>query len=268
VSVDRQQVDRQQAEEGVRSASSPSRVAAQVFVEDLEALLLQKEDVHHLASVLRLRDGEMVIAGDGRGGLRSCAVAAVRGPSSARGGATIALRPIGPVTHTVRDSPQITIGFALTKGDRPEWTVQKLTELGVDTLVPMITERTVTRPTPAAARQRVERLRRVAREAAMQSRRLWLPDVEMITDLAAVIATKRETLPCIATPGGATPSLAEPFVLVGPEGGFSERELEPLGPRHLTIGLGNLTLRSETAAVTAAVLLGSLRSGLVHGATD
>jgi 16S rRNA (uracil1498-N3)-methyltransferase len=255
--------EREQTDGNPAGATSSARVAAQVFVEDLEALLLSQEDMHHLAGVLRLRDGEVVIAGDGQGNWRHCAVAATTGPTTGRGGATIELRPIGPLSHTVRGAPEITICFSLTKGDRPEWTVQKLTELGVDTLVPMISERTVARPAPAAAQQRLERLRRVAREAAMQSRRRWLPQVEMITELATIIGTKRDTPPCVAAAGGAPPCLGHPFVIVGPEGGFSERDLESLGPSPPTIGLGDLTLRSETAAVTAGALLVALRSGLV-----
>jgi 16S rRNA (uracil1498-N3)-methyltransferase len=255
--------ERQQAGAGATGPPATARVAAQVFVEDLETLLLDPEDVHHLASVLRLRDGEVVVACDGAGGWRHCAVAAAERQAARRGGDAIALRPIAPVSHAGRDTPGITICFAFTKGDRPEWTVQKLTELGVDTLVPMVTERTVARPAPAAARQRLARLRRVAREAAMQSRRPWLPQVEAITDLATVVGSVSQTPPCVATAGGAPPSLAQPFVVVGPEGGFSVRDLEVLGPSHPTIGLGKLTLRSETAAVVAGALLVALRSGLV-----
>jgi 16S rRNA (uracil1498-N3)-methyltransferase len=221
--------------------------------------------------VLRLRDGEVVIAADGRGLWRHCAAAATEVPATGRRGSALALRPIGPVNRAVRETPEITICFALTKGDRPEWTAQKLTELGVDNLVPVITERTVVRPAGAGAQQRLERLRRVAREAAMQSRRPWLPHVEAITELATMLSTlstRRQAPPCVATAGGAPPSLARPFVVVGPEGGFSERDLEPLGPRPDTIGLGGLTLRSETAAVTAGALLASLRSGLVGAVNE
>ena len=74
--------------------------------------------------------------------------------------------------------PGLTVAFAPTKGERPEWVVQKLTELGVDRIVPLISERSVVRWAGERGAGAVERLRRVAREAAAQSRRVWLPDVE------------------------------------------------------------------------------------------
>ncbi len=71
----------------------------------------------------------------------------------------------------------LTVGFALVKGERPELIVQKLTELGIDRIVPFVAERSVVRWDGDRAAGHVERLRRVAREAAMQSRRCWLPEV-------------------------------------------------------------------------------------------
>ncbi len=72
----------------------------------------------------------------------------------------------------------MTVAFSPVKGDRPEWAVQKLTELGVDRIVPLVAARSVVRWTGDRGAAVVERWRRVAREAAMQSRRAWLPAVE------------------------------------------------------------------------------------------
>ena len=69
------------------------------------------------------------------------------------------------------------MAFAPVKGERPEWVVQKLTELGIDRIVPLRTERSVVRWTGERGQATVERLRRVAREAAAQCRRVWLPEV-------------------------------------------------------------------------------------------
>ena len=80
--------------------------------------------------------------------------------------------------------PGLTVAFAPTKGERPEWVVQKLTELGVDRIVPLISERSVIRWAGERGTGAVERLRRVAREAAAQSRRVWLPDVGAVTKFA------------------------------------------------------------------------------------
>ena len=69
------------------------------------------------------------------------------------------------------------MAFAPVKGERPEWVVQKLTELGIDRIVPLLSERGVVRWTGERGKATVERLRRVAREAAAQCRRVWLPEV-------------------------------------------------------------------------------------------
>ena len=73
--------------------------------------------------------------------------------------------------------PALTVVFAPTKGERPEWVVQKLTELGIDRIVPLRSERSVVRWSGQRGQATAERLRRVAREAAAQCRRVWLPEV-------------------------------------------------------------------------------------------
>ena len=220
-----------------------------VFVDDLEAPALDDADRHHLERVLRTRPGEEVTVSDGQGGWRRCTLAA--------GGA---LHPQSAIEHRERPAPPITIAFALTKGDKPELTVQKLTELGVDRVVPFVAARSVVRWDEVRAARHVDRLRRVAREAAMQSRRAHLPVVEEVADFAFVAALPGAVL---ADAGGAPPSLDHPVVLVGPEGGWSDDERASTLAH---VGLGEHVLRSETAAITAAALLAALRSGRVqHG---
>jgi 16S rRNA (uracil1498-N3)-methyltransferase len=222
---------------------------AHVFVADLDDPKLDDVDRHHLERVLRLRAGEEVTASDGRGGWRRCMFEA--------GGA---LRPNGEVEQRPRPAPLITIAFALTKGDKPELTVQKLTELGVDRIVPFVAARSVVRWDVDRAARQVERLRRVAREAAMQCRRAHLPEVADVADFATVAQLPGAVL---ADAGGRPPALATPVVLVGPEGGWSDEE-RAAGPA--PVGLGDHVLRAETAAITAAALWTALRSGRVQHA--
>ena len=101
----------------------------------------------------------------------------------------------------------------------------------------------------ARAGRQCERLRRVAREAAMQSRRVWLPDLMEVAPFGEVI----KTISCaIAEPdGGALPPGVD-AVLIGPEGGFTEGELDSVDTR---VSLSTNVLRVETAALTAAILL-------------
>lgn len=224
------------------------RVAAHLFVADLERPEVADEDRHHLERVLRLRPGETMTVSDGRGGHRRCLL-----------GAGLSLQPTAEVVWTPAPAPALSVGFALVKGERPEWTVQKLTECGIDRIVPFVGARSVVRWEPERADRHLARLRRIAREAAMQSRRVWLPAVEPVSDVATLAAAEGAIV-AIADPDGDAPGLARPFVLVGPEGGWSddERKTAPA-----TVRLGPHVLRTETAAVAAGVLLSALRARLV-----
>ena len=226
---------------------------AHVFVADVEAPVLGDDDRHHLERVLRLRVGEEVTVSDGRGALRACTFA---------GGPDGALEVAGDVVRTPAPTPSLAVGFALVKGEKPEWIVQKLTECGVDRIVPFVAERSVVRWDEAKAARNLERLRRVAHEASMQSRRVWLPSVEPVRPFSAVVGGS-----WLADGGAAAgPTLdggaAEVTVLVGPEGGWSEAERAAADGRF--VRFGPTVLRAETAAVAAGVLLSALRSGAVR----
>lgn len=225
---------------GVRQSPRLPALAAHVFVEDIAAPVLGADDAHHLLRVLRLRDGERLTAGDGRGAWRECVVA------------DGSVAPDGEVQHVAQPAPSLTVGFALTKGDKPELTVQKLTELGIDRIVPIAAARSVVQWDPAKAARNVERLRAVAHAAAMQSRRAWLPEVADVTTLSELAPQGA----ALAHPDGDPLTLATPSVLIGPEGGWDDAELAQI-PSH--VDLGTTTLRAETAALAAGVLLAALR---------
>jgi 16S rRNA (uracil1498-N3)-methyltransferase len=215
-----------------------------VFVDGLygDSIALDAADEHHLRRVLRVRPGELVSACDGRGGWRWCTLVAD------------GLEPTAEVVLTAAPQPAISVAFALVKGDRPEWIVQKLTELGIDRIVPFESARTVVRwrGTPRHDHH-VERLRKVAREAAMQSRRLFLPEVATVRAAAEVLADPAMT---VAEPGGERPTAAITAIAIGPEGGFTAEELALANHR---IALPGGVLRTETAAIAAGVVLAGVR---------
>ena len=223
--------------------------AAHAFVADLLAPVLDDDDAYHLGRVLRLRPGQAVTVSDGAGQWRPCAWRAGGG-----------LEPTGPVAVVAAVEPAVTVAFALTKGERPEWVVQKLTEVGVDRIVPFRAERSVVHWDGAKAGAHVARWRRIARAAAMQSRRAYLPEIVEVGDFAASVATLGDRA-SLAEAGGGPVSLARPAVLVGPEGGWTEAERAAGGP---TVGLGPTVLRAETAAVVAGALLCALRDGTIR----
>jgi 16S rRNA (uracil1498-N3)-methyltransferase len=225
--------------------SRPGGTAPHVVVADVAAPVLGEADRHHLDRVRRLRVGDLVSVTDGAGRWRWC-----------RFGDSI--EAAGDVRVDPTPSPPITVAFALVKGERPELVVQKLTELGVDRIVPFLAERSVVRWEPDKAARNLERLRRVVLEAAMQSRRTWLPEL-------AEVATFDEVCSLPGAAGadldGGPPSLERPVLLVGPEGGWSPVERAALPG---AVGLGPTVLRAETAAITGAALLCALRSGVVE----
>lgn len=232
------------------AAVTPVTARAHAFVDDLAAPELSTDDHHHLARVLRLEPGSLVTVGDGAGRWRA---------GRLTGDATVEIA--GDVRADAPLRPPITVAFALVKADRPELTVQKLTEVGVDRIVPFVAERSVVRWDAAKVARQAGRFAEIARHAAMQCRRTWLPQVERVTTFADVVALDGATL---ADADGDPPTLAHPVVLVGPEGGWSAREREADVPR---IRIGENVLRAETASIAIGVLLVALRSGLVSVAS-
>jgi len=220
-----------------------------VFVADLHDLTISHDDRHHFERVLRLRVGDELTACDGAGSWQACRF----GP---------ALEPTGPIRFVPPPFPPIAIAFALVKGGRPELVVQKLTELGVDEIIPFSAGRSVVQWDDDKARRQGERFQRVAREASMQSRRCYLP-VVLDPETFASVATR--TGATLAERHGALPTLSQSslVVMVGPEGGWTDEERRAV-PRQF--GFGSHVLRAETASIAAATILGAIRSGVVSNA--
>lgn len=224
--------------------------AAHVFVDNLDDPSFSAPEMHHLARVLRLRSDDRITLGDGVGRWRVAKVG-------------LQNDSLGPVRTISAPKPALRVGFALLKGDRNEWVVQKLTELGVDSIIPLVTSRSVVRWDRDRSARNHERLTKVAREASMQCRRVWLPEViapTTIGDLIAQPSGPTTVAVALAEPGGRPPTLEWPTILVGPEGGWTPDELAVNVPH---VGLGPTILRAETAAVVAATLLVGLRAGTV-----
>ena len=215
--------------------------AAHVFVDQLDSPTLGDDDQHHLGRVLRLRDGESVTASNGRGQWRACVW---------RDGA---LEVVGEVVASAPPSVRCAVAFTPVKGDRNEWAVQKLTEIGIDEVIILApTQHSVVRWSDAD--KQLRKLRVVAREAAMQSRRVWLPNIVGLAALHEVCACDGAA---VADPDGVALHAGVSLVVVGPEGGFAEDELPAGVPR---VQLSDTILRAETATLVAATLLVARRA--------
>jgi 16S rRNA (uracil1498-N3)-methyltransferase len=232
-------------------------------------LPLSPDQARYLGSVLRLREGDAVEVFDGEG-TRIDARIAEAGPEG------LALRLFGRAGDAPAPGPHLVLAQALSKGDKLELVIQKATELGVARIIPFAAERSVVRLAVDRGAARTARWRRIAQEAARQSGRADVPEVDPPARWEDLFALSREDpgLRCVLLdPGPETSGLAQAahhpgpgpariLVAVGPEGGFSAQEKErALAHGFAAASLGQLTLRTETAGLAALAILQHL-----HGA--
>ncbi|MFV0257584.1 MAG: RsmE family RNA methyltransferase [Acidimicrobiales bacterium] len=223
-----------------------------VYVDDLDRPRLTDADHHHLGRALRLTPGRAITLSDGRGAWRSARFGSGPEPDLVLDDGTI-----GPILHQPAPARSLTVAFAPVKGERPETVTQRLVEVGVDRIIPVITERTVVRWDDQRAGKQHDRIRVAAREAGMQSRRVRLPVVDPPAPLAAVLDANPGAV--LAEPSGRPLNPADRMIVIGPEGGFSPAELARSGQ----VVLPGRILRAGTAAVVAGAMLVALRGGLV-----
>lgn len=221
--------------------SSPIQDATQVTLVDAEA--------HHLLHVLRAQVGDQVVVFDGMG----CEFAARVAQLSRR---QVELEILSREEVSRELGLTLVVAVPLPKGDRQRWLVEKLTELGVARLVPLVTEHSIARPEAAA----LDRLRRAVIEASKQcgrNRLLEIADAQTATQLFAQPASAE--LRIIAHPAESSgielprASSATIELAVGPEGGWTDEEVATARRGGWQpVGLGPAILRSETAAMALA----------------
>jgi 16S rRNA (uracil1498-N3)-methyltransferase len=137
--------------------------------------------------------------------------------------------------------------------------VQKLTEAGVDCIAVLGSARAVVRWDGDRLAKAMDRLARVAREAAAQSRRAWLPELAAYAGPGALATHVAPARLVLAQPGGPPLGAGTSAVAVGPEGGWDDAEVAGVP----CVGLGPTILRAETAALAAGLLMCALRAGVV-----
>jgi 16S rRNA (uracil1498-N3)-methyltransferase len=219
-----------------------------------DRIRLSAEDSSHALRSRRLRPGESVTVSNGRTWMGRGRLA---GPEDG-----LAVVELGETWATTPSRhPEVDVTLAPPKGDRLRWAVQKLSELGVRELGLMDTERSVRFPSAGA----VGRLSTIAREAAMQSSQPFVPKVLPVHEFAQALASSTSSGGvCLLLHEGASDRLGEVLpdaaisihLLVGPEGGFSDPEVEQArGEGFLVASLGPSILRTETAAVVGCALV-------------
>jgi 16S rRNA (uracil1498-N3)-methyltransferase len=207
----------------------------------------------HAVAVRRIRMGEQIVLTDTRGAGALCVVRSVSKQSLT---AEVLERRSEPPP-----SPRLVVVQAVPKGDHAERAVDLLTEVGVDEIVPWASTRTVVTWTGEREEKALARWRATAHAAAKQSRRLWFPDVAALhtTDrvadriaAAALALVLHETADTSVTAHD-TPVSGEILLVVGPEGGVTDDELDRFTAAGAhPVRLGPTVLRSSTAGVVAA----------------
>jgi 16S rRNA (uracil1498-N3)-methyltransferase len=207
---------------------------------------LRPAQVHQLRNVLRLHDGDQVAVFDGTG---TEWLAQLHGDRA---------ELLHAINHSAEPETRLTLFQALIKPARFELVLQKGTELGIARFVPFLAERSVT------TGDRSSRWRSIVVEAAEQSGRRLVPELSRVLTFEEALAeATREGVPFMPWEGADRPKLGSVHrpcrklsLIIGPEGGFTEAEVERARSRGaVTVTLGRRILRSETAAIVAATLL-------------
>ena len=219
-----------------------------------DEVVVMGDEARHAVVVRRTVVGEQVVLADGRG-------CAVTGTVTATSKSTLTV-VVEAVTRTDRPGPEITVVQAIPKGDRAELAVEVLTEIGVDRIVPWAAARCVGVWRGERAEKSLAKWRATAREAGKQSRRAWLPEVLPMATTAQVAELVAVADLAVVLHEAATSPLADLdvasatsiVVVVGPEGGISDEELEVLSGAHV-VRMGESVLRTSTAGVAAVAAL-------------
>jgi len=209
---------------------------------------------HHLSRILRARLGQEfdIVTGDA---VRRARIASIQDDriEFELGEEVPAATPL-----------HITLALAIFKFDRMEWAIEKCTELGIARVIPIIAQRTG-QHLAAAAGKRVERWRRIVKQAAEQSRRSDIPEISLPLKLKEAVALTAETRILLAECENEVllkdairehPPDGEVVLAIGPEGGWTEEEVQLFaGNGWTSASLGATILRAETAAIAATAII-------------
>ena len=217
-------------------------------------LALDGDEGRHAVVVRRIRVGEEIVLTDGAGTAATCEV-------TATSRATLTAR-VSSVSVAPREEPTVTVVQAIPKGDRGELAVEVLTEVGVDRIVPWAADRCVAVWRGERAAKSRAKWQATAREAAKQARRAWFPTVAAMASTAEVAELLAAADLAVVLHEEASASLAglpvagagSVVVVVGPEGGLTDAELDAFRPAHV-VRLGTSVLRTSTAGVAAVAAL-------------
>ncbi len=223
-----------------------------------DTIIVSGEDVRHIGAVLRMQPGDELVLCDAAG---TDYRVRITGMDRTRIVTSVLERAVRSTSKL-----KITLGQGLPKADKMDFIVQKATELGAAAIVPLVTERTIMKVRDE--HKRAVRWQKICREAAMQSNRADIPIIGPVTAYAGYVEAMQVaagTLLLLPWEEGteplrhvlqSAPSVRNIIVLIGPEGGFSEKEVDlARGRGFRAVSLGPTILRTETAAVAVLSMI-------------
>jgi 16S rRNA (uracil1498-N3)-methyltransferase len=218
----------------------------------LGRITLGPAETHHLRDVLRLAEDTEIEVFDTAGNR-----AAARILTATSAGVTVEVTQMLP---TQQPDLRLTIASAIPKGPRADWMIEKLSELGVHTFIPLATTRAIVLP---RGQEKHNRWQRLATESARQSARPGVMKIEVLTELQVILSqTKPNELAYLSLEPEAQPIFEflktdhdAITLLIGPEGGWTDEEIAAFHAAKIPpLALTQTTLRIETAAIAAAAV--------------
>lgn len=213
-------------------------------------------EYHHICNVFRRKVGDNIVLSNGKGLLAVGVVEAVEKRE--------VIIKIDDFEIKQKSQPEIAVAFPLLKNKHDNMIIEKLTELGVKDFFPLITDRTVRRPSAST----IDKFQKVAIAAMKQCDNAFLPQAHEVQSLSELTEKLGNYFPVTALETGNHKTLNEIIskstgmpicIIIGPEGGFSDKEIEFFQKREIeTFTLGNHILRAETAAIASVSQLVSL----------
>ena len=230
------------------------------FVSKDQIHAITGSDVHHIKAVLRMKAGDQLELLDGTGKIYKAKISEIRKDK-------IICKVLSSRIEETDFKVKVTLAQCLPKAKKMDLIIQKCTELGVSRIIPVLSERSI------AKGEKPERWKKIAKEAAEQSSRSMIPEITALTPFEEVLKLKPEfdlalipweleketTLKSILTthlPAGKAGKPNHLLILIGPEGGFSRKEMKLAKDAGFTsITLGKKILRTETAGMAILAML-------------
>lgn len=223
-----------------------------------EVMTITGVDARHISKVLRMQPGDalQIVSDDG-----VSAVAKIAAIDSE----AVTVHCVEKLAESHEPQVRLILAQGLAKGEKMDFIIQKAVEMGAYSVVPVAMEHSVVRLDGAKAAKKVDRWQKIAEAAAKQSKRDIIPQVQPVQSLAQLLATDscqtkliayecedKKSLKAALTEAKAVGSLTDLLLIIGPEGGISEAELEAArAAGAVPVSLGRRILRAETAGLVA-----------------